>query len=338
MPETSQQGGVLDVIIIGAGPAGLSVGIEAKRAGLSYAIIEKGALANSILHYPTEMKFFSTAPLLEIGGVPFTTPNANPSRLEGLAYYRRVAEHFDLAISFEEEVISLSNSDGVFEIATSKRTLRGLQVVLATGYFDNPKQMSIPGEELPMVSHYYTEGHSFFRRDVIVIGGKNSSAEAALDLYRHGANVTMVIRKPELGKNVKFWLKPNLENRIKDGSIKAYFNAEVRAFEPGVAIIESQEKGSLRINCDHVFALTGYQPDVALLKRFGIEVEDGTLIPKHNPDTFETNVPGLFIAGSVACGCETGTIFIENGRLHAYTIMGVIKRRLADIRKTRMIE
>jgi thioredoxin reductase (NADPH) len=329
---------LLDLIIIGAGPAGLSVAIEAKKAGLSYLICEKGAVANSVLRYPTEMTFFSTPPLLEIGGIPFITPHQHPDRIEGLTYYREVTDHYKLKIAFGAEMRSVVAEAGIFSVLTTRGTFRALNVVLATGYFDNPVMLGVPGEALPHVSHYYTEGHPYYDREVVVIGSQNSAVEAALDLLQHKARVTMVIRAAEFGRSVKYWIKPNIENRIKAGNIKAYFESVVTTIEAERIEIRTSN-GSVRwLPCDQLFALTGYQPNVPLLEKCGIEIEPLTLIPRHNPDTFETNVAGLFIAGSVSCGCETGTIFIENGRLHAFTIIGVIKRRLADVRKTRLIE
>jgi thioredoxin reductase (NADPH) len=327
---------VLDVVIIGAGPAGLSVAIEAKQAGLKYIVLEKGALTNSILRYPLDMRFFSTAPLLEIGGIPFTTPNRNPTRVEGLTYYREVVDHFDLNIEFDHEV-SAVRGEGPFTVRTSRSTYTTRSVVVATGYYDNPNMLGIPGEDLPHVSHYYTEGHPFYRKNVVVIGGQNSSAEAALDLLQHKANVTMIIRAPKLGESVKYWIKPNLENRIKAKAITAYFESEITRIDRDSVTIRTKGEEQ-KIAADFVFALTGYRPNVPLLKSFGIEVDETTLVPQHNHDTFETNIAGIFIAGSVACGCETGTIFIENGRLHASSIIGIIKRRLADAQKTRQIE
>lgn len=328
---------VLDLIIIGAGPAGLSVAIEAQKAGLSYLILERGAVANSILHYPLEMSFFSTPPLLEIGGIPFITPNQHPNRIEGLTYYREVTDHFDLKIAFGEEVNGLSSGDRkvVVHSNTGDRTARN--VVVATGYFDNPALLNIPGEELPHVSHYYTEGHPYYRKNVVVIGGQNSAVEAALDLLHHKANVTMIVRGKSIGQSVKYWVKPNIENRIKAGAIRAFFETEVISVAKDHVIIRNKD-GEQQIECDQLFALTGYHPNVKLLEACGITVDAMSIIPTHNPDTFETNVPNVFIAGSVSCGCETGTVFIENGRLHAYTIIGVIKRRLADAKKTRLIE
>jgi thioredoxin reductase (NADPH) len=329
---------IFDILIIGAGPAGLAVAIEAKKAGLHALIIEKGAVANSILRYPTEMTFFSTAPLLSIGNVPFITPHQNPNRIEGLTYYREVADHYGLAISLGDEVVGLNRDGDILEVVSAQGIRKAKHVVLATGYFDNPVFLGVPGEDLPHVSHYYTEGHPFYRREVVVIGSQNSAVEAALDLLRHKARVTMVMRAEGFGKSVKYWLKPNIENRIKDGAIKAHYQSEVIEIEPTRLKIRSHTGETHWLACDQLFALTGYRPNIDLLERFGIAIEPTTLIPQHNPDTFETNVPGLFIAGSVSCGCETGTVFIENGRLHAYTIVGVIKRRLAESKKTRVIE
>jgi thioredoxin reductase (NADPH) len=340
MPHQSHgSDNILDVIIIGAGPAGLSVGIEAANAGLSYEIIERGALANSIVRYPANMTFFSTPELLAIGDVPFTTPHHNPTRLEGLTYYRNVAEYYNLRISLQEEVVSIEHNGPNVNVQTSKRTLTGRNVVVATGYFDNPNRLDIPGEDLPNVSHYYTEAAPFYRRKVIVIGSQNSAVEAALELYQAKAQVTMILRAPKFGESVKYWLKPNIENRVKAGSVHALFDTEVFSIEPDrLQLRNNRTKEIFYIESDFLFALTGYHPDVSFLKKLGINVDPNTLIPEYHPDTFETNISGVFIAGSVACGCETGTIFIENGRLHAYTIVGVIKRRLAERVKSRIIE
>jgi thioredoxin reductase (NADPH) len=330
---------IYDVLIVGAGPAGLSVGIEAKRAGLRYTIVERGALANSIVRYPLQMTFFSTPELLAIGDVPFTTPNRNPTRLEGLVYYRNVVEYYDLEVSLQEEVMSVTRRDDRFHVSTSKRELTAMNVVVATGYFDNPNYLSIPGEDLPKVSHYYTEAAPFYRQKVAVIGSQNSAVESALDLFNHKAEVTLISRASKLGESVKYWLKPNIENRLRSGAIRAYFDTEVLAVEPErLQIVNRKTSETSWIPNDFLFALTGYHPDIRFLQGIGIAVADQTLIPEFHQDTFETNVSGVFIAGSVACGCETGTIFIENGKLHAYTIVGVIKRRLADSRKTRVIE
>lgn len=329
----------LDLIIIGSGPAGLSVAIEAQRAGLSYEVIERGAVTNSLVRYPTQMTFFSTPELLSIGDIPFTTPNRNPTRAEGLIYYRNVVRHFALKVSQGEEVTDVRPSANAVTVMTSRRTLSSRFVVVATGYFDNPVMLGIPGEDLPHVSHYYTEAAPFFERNVTVIGSQNSAVEAALELHANHARVTMVIRRASLGESVKYWLKPNIENRIRSGAIKAYFNSEVRQIDTQRIEIENTLTLERQwIECDQLLALTGYQPDVTFLEKIGIRVDPVTKIPSFNPDTHESNVDRVFIAGSVACGCETGTIFIENGRLHAYTIVGAIKRRLAEARKTRNIE
>ena len=330
---------ILDVIIIGAGPAGLSTGIEAAKAGLSYEIIERGALVNSIVRYPLNMTFFSTPELLAIGDVPFTTPHHNPTRLEGLTYYRNVVEFYDLRVHLLEEVTSVKQEGPHLQVQTTKRTLLGRNVVIATGYFDNPNHLGIPGEDSPNVSHYYTEAAPFYRRNVTVVGSQNSAVEAALDLYRAKARVTMVMRAPKFGESVKYWLKPNIENRVKAGAIKAFYETEVIEILPDRILLRNNTTNeTFHIESDFVFALTGYHPDVSFLKQLGIHVDPSTLIPEYHQDTFETNVGGVFIAGSVACGCETGTIFIENGRLHAYTIVGIIKRRLAETKKTRVVE
>jgi thioredoxin reductase (NADPH) len=328
---------VLDVVIIGAGPAGLSVAIEAHKAGLSYVILEKGAVTNSIMNYPLEMSFFSTPPLLEIGGIPFITPHQHPSRIEGLTYYREVADHYALKISFDEVVTTVSHDGNVVVVHSSSSDHRARNVVVATGYFDNPVALGIPGEDLAHVSHYYTEGHPYYRREVVIVGGQNSAVEASLDLLQHKANVTMIVRAKAIGESVKYWVKPNIENRIKAGAIKAYFETEVIAIEQGKIAVRNKD-GEHSLDCDQLFLLTGYHPNVKMLEACGITVDPLTIIPTHNPDTFETNVANVFIAGSVSCGCETGAVFIENGRLHAYTIIGVIKRRLADSKKTRLIE
>ena len=330
---------ILDIIIIGAGPAGLSVGIEAAKAGLTYEIVERGALVNSIVRYPANMTFFSTPELLAIGDVPFTTPHRNPTRLEGLTYYRNVTEFYELHVNLQEEVTSVKQVDSYFHVQTSKRTFIGYNVIVATGYFDNPNRLGIPGEDLPNVSHYYTEAAPFYKRNVTVIGSQNSAVEAALDLYQAKANVSIVMRAPKFGESVKYWLKPNMENRVKAGSVKAFYETEVLAIELDSLLLRNNRTNeTFSIENDFLFALTGYRPDVSFLEKLGINVDPGTLIPEYHTDTFESNIYGIFIAGSVACGCETGTIFIENGRLHAYTIVGVIKRRLAENRKTRVVE
>jgi thioredoxin reductase (NADPH) len=311
---------VLDVFIIGGGPIGLTCGIEARNAGLSYLIVEKGCLVNSLYNYPQNMTFFSTSEKLEIGGVPFVSINPKPTRSEALEYYRRVSLKFDLKLRLFEAVEQVDKTD-VFEIRTTKGHYRARNVVVSTGFYDLPNRMGIPGEELAKVMHYYKDPHYYAMQDVIVVGASNSSVDAALETYRKGARVTMVVRGPEVGKRVKYWVRPDIINRIEEGSIKAYFNSnltEVREYE---AVIDTPE-GRITIANDFVLALTGYQPDFELLKRFGVLLsEDKKLLPAHDPDTMETNRKGLFLAGVVCGGMDTHLWFIENSRDHAQKII-----------------
>jgi thioredoxin reductase (NADPH) len=314
-----------DIIIIGAGPSGLAVAIEAKKAGMRYCIIEKGGIVNSIQHFPTAMTFFSTPELLEIGGVPFTSAQMRPTRAEGLEYYSRVAEHYALEVRFFEQVRSIRKNNGMFSVVTTKETCESKHVVLATGYYDHPNMLHVPGEELPKVSHYYSEPYPYYRQHVAVIGAKNSAAIAALELYRHGAHVTIIHRGSALSEKIKYWILPDLENRIKEGSITAYFNYTVTMI--GTDSIEFTKEGStIVLPNDFVFALTGYRPDFQFLESAGIALADGTNAPVHNPETFETNVRGLFVAGSVVAGKNNNQLFIENGRLHGVKIVEAIKR------------
>lgn len=322
-----------DVIVVGAGPAGLAAAIAAGRAGLTCLVIEKGALVNSILNFPRNMVFFSSPELLEIGGLPFTTPFDKPTRAEALRYYRRVAEVFRLQILFGEEVVSVLRGHA-FRIVTRRADGTGgchesAAVVLAIGYFDHPNMLGIPGEDLPHVSHYYTEAHPYFRRRVVVVGGKNSAAEAALELYRAGARVTLVHRGSELGAAIKYWVKPDIENRIREGSIAARFRTHLVEIRPGTALAECDGRRE-EIAADALFLLTGFHPDVELLRSAGIRVDEATLAPQHDPETFESNVPGLYLAGSVVGGKETNRVFIENGRLHGEAIVrSILERRRA---------
>jgi bacillithiol disulfide reductase len=324
-----------DVLIVGAGPAGLAAAIAAKKAGLTYQVIEKGALVNSLLHYPTEMVFFTTPELMEIGGLPFTSPNDKPSRMEALRYYRRVTDTYDLDIAFDETVTSIKaggpGSD-IFTIDTQgrhgqARRIAGRTVVMATGAYDFPNLIGVPGEDLPHVSHYFTAPHPFYRKRVVIVGGKNSSAEAALELFRSGAQVTIVHRRAALGDSIKYWVKPDIENRIKAGSIAARFNACVREITPTTVVIDHQGTRE-EIPAEGVFLLTGYHPDVDLMRNAGIHVDDVTLAPELNMETFETNVPNVFIAGGAIAGKKTGNIFIENGRFHGQKIVAVLAERL----------
>jgi thioredoxin reductase (NADPH) len=339
--ETALLGGnkVLDMIIVGAGPAGLATAIAAKKAGLDYRVIEKGVLVNSIMNFPRNMVFFTTPDLLEIGGLPFTTPFEKPTRAEALRYYRRVCDTFQLQIQFNEEVLSIvkpaadgSGEDGL-KIAT--RSAEGVQrshvartVVLATGYYDHPNYLGIPGEDLPHVSHYYSEPHPFYRKNVLIVGGKNSAAEAALDLYRAGAHVTLIHRRARLGGSIKYWVKPDIENRIREGSIAARFNTRVVEIGANLVVTEYREERE-GIPADAVFLLTGYHPDKELLEKSGVVVDEETMEPDHDPETLETNIPGIYLAGSIVAGKEANRIFIENGRFHGEVIVRAIRSKLA---------
>jgi thioredoxin reductase (NADPH) len=318
---------VRDVLIVGAGPSGLATAIAAKQQGLDYVIIEKGVLVNSIFNFPAHMVFFTTPELLEIGGLPLTTPYDKPTRLEALRYYRRVVDAYGLQVSFHETVENIEVEDDGFVVITDKRVRHARSVVLAIGYYDLPNHLGIPGEDLPHVSHYYSDAHPCYRERVVIVGGKNSAAEAALELFRAGAHVTMVHRHAVLGESIKYWVRPDIENRIKEGSIAARFNTCVVEIRPGVVVVE-RDGTREDIAADAVFLLTGYHPDVDLMRRAGIQVNDETLEPAMSPETFETNVPNLFIAGGAIAGKKTGNIFIENGRFHGQKIIEVLAPRL----------
>ena len=325
----------LDVAIVGAGPAGLAAAIAATKAGLSYLVIEKGALVNSLLHYPTEMMFFTTPELMEIGGLPFTSPNDKPSRLEALRYYRRATDTYKLEVVFDETVLSISKDEdaGEFAVETtgkslpgSRRTVRARAIVMATGAYDFPNLIDVPGEDLPHVSHYYTSPHPFYRKPVVIVGGKNSAAEAALELFRAGAHVTMIHRRPALGDSIKYWVKPDIENRIREGSIAARFGTTVVKITPASVVVEKD--GELdEIPADGVFLLTGYISDNRLLRAAGVEIDADTCGPKHDADTYETNVKDLFVIGAMVAGKASGRIFIENGRFHGQVVIDEIARR-----------
>ncbi len=322
----------LDLLIVGAGPAGLAAAIEAARAGLDHLVIEKGALVNSVYRYPTNMVFFTTPELLEIGGIPFTTPYFKPTRMEALRYYRRVADTSNLRVSFHEEARRIERDGSIFEITTrrpdgSSRLRRSRFVVVATGYYDNPNMLGIPGEDLPHVSHYYTESHDYYRKRVVVAGGNNSAADTALDLFRGGAIVTLVHRRPKLGEAIKYWVRPDLENRLKEGSISARFNTRLRAILPSSVLLDSPA-GPEEIPADAVFLMTGYRPNTEFLRRAGIAVDEETSVPAHDPETLETNVRGLFLAGAVTAGRNTNLVFIENGRFHGERVVKTICERM----------
>jgi len=318
---------VYDVIIIGGGPIGLACAIEAQKKGLSYLIIEKEALVNSIFNYPLYMTFFSTAEKLEIGDVPFTCIAPKPGRQEALEYYRNVHKHFNLNIKLFEKVISIEKEEsGLFVVKSDKGRYTAKNTVIATGFYDIPVAMEVPGENLPHVRHYYKEAHEYAFRKVLVVGANNSSVDAALECWRKGAEVTMVIRKDAINDRVKYWVKPDIENRIAEGSIKAYFYSEITEIREGETEIFTPN-GHVIIENDFVLALTGYRPDLDFLRAAGINVSEGlTCAPQYNPDTMETNIPGLYLAGVVCGGMETHKWFIENSRVHAEIIVGRIAK------------
>jgi thioredoxin reductase (NADPH) len=312
-----------DVVIIGAGPVGLACGIEAKRRGLDELIVEKGALCNSFIGYPTRMEFFSTPERLEIGGYPFATRDYKPRREEALDYYRRVATAEDLDINLYEAVTRLEGHDGNFTVVTEEDTYAARKVVVATGFYDIPNRMDVPGEDLDKVRHYFKEPFPYALTDVTIVGGGNSAAKAALACYRHDANVTLVVRDDALDDGVKYWIKPDVENRIEEGSIDAYFNTTVEAIEPDTVHLDAPD-GPTQLDNDFVLALTGYRPNYDLLDRFGIEArDDAARTPVHDEEgeTFETNRNGVYLAGTICGGCDTSRWFIENGRFHAEKVV-----------------
>lgn len=308
-----------DVLIIGAGPIGLACGIEAQKAGKSYIIIDKGTLVNSLYNYPVFMTFFSTSERVEIGGVPFMSISNKPNRNEALEYYRRVTEKFKLNVRLFEEVLACQKHEGLFRVETTKANYEAENVIIATGFYDVPNLMGIPGEDLPKVIHYYKDPHYYAFSKVLVVGANNSSVDVALETFRKGAEVTMVIRGNDLGPNVKYWVRPDIENRIKEGSIKAYFESSLKEINAHAVVISTPE-GEIEIANDFVAAMTGYQPNFKFLEKLGVVLdEDHT--PSYNPETMETNVAGLYLAGVVCGGMDTHKWFIENSRVHATQIM-----------------
>lgn len=311
----------LDVLIIGAGPIGLACGLEAQEAGLSYLILEKGCLVNSLYNYPAHMTFFSTSDLLEINQIPFVSVNPKPTRLEALEYYRRVATSNQLRIHLFEKVENITPEEEVYLVKSAKNEYRAKHVIIAIGFYDLPNMMNIPGEELPKVRHYYDEPHFYAMQKVIVVGANNSAADAALETWRKGAEVSMVIRGEGIGKRVKYWKKPDIENRIKEGSIKAFFNSKLVAVREKEADIQTPE-GKITIPNDYVIAMTGYQPNFDFLGESGIRLsEDQKRCPTYNDETMETNMKNIFLAGVVCGGMETHLWFIENSREHAKKII-----------------
>jgi thioredoxin reductase (NADPH) len=313
-----------DLLIIGGGPIGLACGLEAQKAGLKYLIVEKGALVNSIYHYPVNMTFFSTSERLEIGGIPFVSTNAKPTRSEALEYYRRVAESRKLNLHLYEAVRDMIKIGADFQVTTSKATYLAKNLVLATGFYDAPVRLGIEGEDLPKVTHYYDEPHGYYRQKVVVVGANNSAVDAALETWRKGAEVTMVVRGDEIGERVKYWARPDIVNRIEEGSIRAFYKAELRAIRPQEVDIQTPT-GLVTIPNDFVIAATGYQPNFELLQKLGVTLStDGNFYPTYDPRTQETNVPGLYLAGVVCGGMDTHVWFIENSRVHAERIVGAV--------------
>ena len=325
---------VRELLIFGAGPAGLATAIAAQEAGLDYEVLEKGALVNSIYHFPRHMIFFTTADLLEIGGLPFVTPYEKPTQVEGLRYYRRATETYGLRVTLGEQVKAVRTQrpgrDGArFRVETVReeetRVRKARNVVASVGYYDHPNFLEVPGEDLPHVAHYYYEPHGCWRQQVVVVGGKNSAAIAALELYRAGATVTLVHRRDRLSDSIKYWIKPDVENRIKEGSIAARFGTCVEEIRRDTVLVRGP-KGRDEIPADAVYLMTGYHPDPVLFEGAGVKVDPDTLAPVHDPQSLETNVPGFYVAGSVVSGKNTGRIFIENGRFHGEAIVKSILR------------
>jgi thioredoxin reductase (NADPH) len=321
-----------DVLVIGAGPTGLACAIEAQKVGLRVIVLDKGCLVNSLFHYPAGMLFFTTPELLEIGEIPFTTAHQKPTREEALEYYRKVTEHYRLDIRQYEWVKTVMGEDDNFSITATDRAGRPhdyctRKVIVSTGYYDLANQLGLPGEDLPKVSHYYAEPHPYYDSDVLVIGGKNSAAIASLDLWRHGARVTLVYRGSQLHHHVKYWIKPDLENRIKNGDIEAYFNSSVQ--EIGIDhVVVNTPRGPIRLKNDFVLALVGYHPDYDFLRSMGIELSSEQCRPVCDPVSLESNVAGIYVAGVIVAGSRTNEIFIENGRFHGKQIADDLKRKL----------
>ena len=312
---------ILDLLIIGAGPIGLNCALEAKKNNLTYLIVEKGTIVNSLYHYPLYMRFFSTAEKLEIAEIPFITTAPKPGRQDALEYYQGIARQKDLSINLYEKVLHVRKNEEIFEVETSKSRYSAKNVIISTGFYDLPNAMNIPGENLEKVKHYYTEPYPFAQQKIVVVGSSNSAVDAALETYRKGAEVTMIIRHSEISKSVKYWVKPDIESRILEGSIKAHFNAELTEIKENTVIFKD-EKGELHeIENDFVLAMTGYLPDFDFLRNTGIRLEGDFLNPYYNPETMETNIPNLYLAGVVCGGKDTHLWFIENSRIHANIII-----------------
>jgi thioredoxin reductase (NADPH) len=329
---------IYDVLVIGAGPTGLACAIDAQNAGFRVVLVDKGCLCNSLYHYPAHMTFFTTPELLEIGNIPFPSPNQKPNRNEALQYYRQVAAFYKLDVRQYQTVERVSGSDGDFEVHLRDRfertsSIHARKLVVATGYYDLPNYLKSPGEGLSKVMHYYDDPHPYSGLDVVVIGGKNSAAIAALELWRHGARVTLVHRGPDIHRHVKYWIKPDIENRIKAGEVTAYFQSQVAEITPDSVLIETPS-GKLILKNDFVFALIGYHPDFEFLEALGVQSEGEDRMPVCNAETLESNVPGIYLAGVIVAGARTNEIFIENGRFHGQQIATDLAEKLGSLRNS----
>lgn len=321
-----------DLVIIGGGPIGMNCGIEAKKAGLDYIILEKGVLVNSLYNFPTNMTFFSTSNLLEIGDVPFIAHNDKPTRKESLEYFRRVQESWDLNIKLYTEVKSMkADAEGLYQIETSKGEFTAKSVVVSTGFYDTPRKLNIPGEELPKVKHFYDDPHPYVDQKVLVIGAANSACDVALETYYKGAEVTMAIREPEIYPKVKYWIRPNIENRIKNEEITAHFNTTVKEIRECEVVLDTPE-GELTLENDFVLAMTGYKPNYALFEALGLPIsDDEDKKPIHNPETLETSLPNVYVAGVINAGLQTSKLFIENTRVHSGMIIRAIQAKMVTV-------
>jgi thioredoxin reductase (NADPH) len=319
---------MLDILIIGGGPIGLACALAAKKAGLSFVIVEKGCLVNSLYNYPTTMTFFSTSEKLEIGGIPFVTINNKPNRAEALEYYRRVTVSNELPINLFEEITNVKAEDGAYIITSTKQTYRAKRVILSTGFYDIAVNLDIRGENLPKVKHYYKDPHYYAMQNIIVVGSSNSAIDVALETYRKGAKVTLVVRGSEISSRVKYWVRPDIINRIDEGSIKAYFNSSLKEIRETEADIETPDD-TVTISNDFVMAMTGYKPNFDFLAKLGIHLTKDKFIPEYNSNTMETNLPGIYLAGVVVGGLDTHLWFIENSRIHADMIINDIVSKQA---------
>jgi thioredoxin reductase (NADPH) len=318
-----------DIVCVGAGPTGLACAMDAKRAGMTALVIDKGCLCNSIYHYPVNMMFFTTPELLEIGNLPMVCGGEKPTRAEALKYYRKGAEFYSLELRLFEKVVRVDGHHGAFTVVTERENgaeerYQAKNIVVATGYYDLPNEMGVPGEHQPHVNHYYTEPHEFWSQEVVVIGGKNSAVETALDLYRNGARVTLLVRGKELGTSIKYWVKPDIENRIKAGQIKAVFDTKIKEIVRDGVLVQNGG-GERLVPAKQIFALTGYHPDYEFIEALGVKLDKESRKPDLNPDTLESNVKGIFLAGVVVAGRHTSEIFIENGRFHGKQIVDALK-------------